>query len=152
MRKLFALVAPLLLASCSASSVASCRPLPTSAPLRLLFGPITLSATRASVAPGQSDTLTVTIHGPVQFSADCTEAVQVSIVDSEGVAVAIPPGSQITGRCGAVTLGATDSATYTFTWAPDPTLPSGSYTVTLALGDQKPVQMDLEIRTVDGGC
>ncbi len=111
------------------------------------------TASAASVAPGGTVTLTVTVKGDASFQADCAAPLQMSISDATGVTVDGPtPAPERGSRCGTVHVAAAASETYSVQWTPDASLPSGIYSVTLILGDLAPLQLAIPVRTVAGGC
>ena len=152
---LVALLIVAALAGCgpAAATTPSCAPLATATPVAAHAGAVQVTAAPGSAAPGQVIQIEVSVVGPASLVTDCTQPLDVAVTDTSGVSVdaGITIGT-LPARCGPLTLGAGESLGYEATWLPDPTLPSGVYTVNVTVGDQPPLQLPVRIRTADGGC
>jgi hypothetical protein len=98
-------------------------------------------------------TFTEVAVGPATVQVDCSEPLQVAVTDSTGLTVysgssaGSPPGA-----CGEVALAAGAADTYQVTWPVDSSLPGGTYTATLVLGDAPELTLNLAVGTLPGDC
>jgi len=148
----FALAA--MLAACGgavASAARSCPPTP--APPRASAAGVTATADRASVAPGETITFTVIAQGAISFTAQCTGPLQLLAADSAQLQVYSATSKAGGGSpCGAVTLAPGARAVYAVAWTLDGTLPDGTYTATLLLGDRPGLTLQIPVAPDTATC
>lgn len=129
--------------ACTAAATAPVMPATT-----VTAGSVSVTTDRGVVNAGESVTLLAHVTGPVRLSTDCAAPVELVVIDGADVHVAAesPPG--VHGMpCGDVDLAAGESLDYEMTWTPDPTLPSGLYTVEVTVGDLPGVDVHVELGT-----
>ncbi|HEY6378977.1 MAG TPA: hypothetical protein VI316_07335 [Candidatus Dormibacteraeota bacterium] len=138
----------------AATIATACTPAVTAATgpaTTVTAGSVSVTMDRGVVNAGDTVTLLAHVTGPVRLTTDCTAPVQLVVVDSADVHVAAeaPPG--VHGMpCGDLNLASGNSLDYEMTWTPDPTLPSGLYTVELTVGDLPGVDVHVELGTRAG--
>jgi len=156
-RPRFAAVA-LLLTACGGTAATTtptppCRtaihfPAPSAA-----AGPVAATADQAQVDPGATVTFTETLSGPATVQVDCSEPLQVLVTDSTSLSVYSGYSEGVaTSACGTLTLAVGASQSYQVAWPVDPSLPGGTYTATLVLGDAPQLTLTLAVGTLPGGC
>lgn len=132
----------------SASGTTTCTPssAPKAAPPKAAAAGLSVTADRAVVGAGESVTLLVHVTGPLHLLTDCSAPVQLVVVDKADVHVAAqsPPGVRGV-PCGDVRLAAGNAVDYELAWSPDPTLPSGPYTVEITVGNLPSVDLTLTL-------
>jgi hypothetical protein len=135
------------LAACGSDAPAvHCTPPPTPSPPSVVAGPLTASADHAVLAAGAMLKVSVDAGGPLSYQAPCTSPVTLLVVDSADIHVdSVSPVAPKGTPCGAVTLAAGQTAHYEVIWTADPTLPPGRYRVVVALGDQAPIALPIEL-------
>ncbi|MGD1053442.1 MAG: hypothetical protein ABR950_06395 [Candidatus Dormibacteria bacterium] len=148
----------LLLTACGgeaalATATPSCRPAPTLSMPSAAAAPVEAVADQALVDPGGTVTFTETAAGPANLEIDCTQPLQVIVTDGTGLGVfsgysASAPASE----CGDVTLASGASTTYQVVWPVDSSIPGGTYTATLVLGDAPELTLTLAVGTLPGEC
>jgi len=144
-----------VLAACGSATVAASRTCPpTPAPARASQAAISASADRAFVALGQTATFTVIAQGSVSYTASCGHPLQLLVADASQLQVY--SGTSAAGGggspCGAVSLGPSARAVYAVTWPVESTLPGGTYTATLLLGDRAPLVLSIAVGAQVAGC
>ena len=145
-------------AACSggatSSTGCSATPTPAATPPSAQSGPLSASADRATAQPGDRVQAEVVVSGPARVSAPCTGPVELVVVDVAGLHVhADTPPAAHGVPCGDVTVDPGRTVTYTLTWAPDPTLPPGMYSVVLTLGANPPLVLPVTLtRTRHDAC
>jgi len=136
-----------------ATATPSCRPplsLPTPA---ASAGPVSVTADQAQVDPGAIVTFIETVTGPATLQIDCSQPIQLVVTDSTGLSVYSGYSAAAAGAgCGALTLAAGAGESYQLTWPVDPSLPGGTYTATIALGDAPQLTLNLAVGTLPGVC
>ena len=148
----------LLLTACGgvvavATPTPPCRPAPSLAPPSAAAAPVSATADHAQVDPGGTVTFTEIAAGPSTVQVDCSQPLQVVVTDGTGLSVysgysAAAPAS----ACGAVTLTTGAEETYQVTWPVDLSLPGGTYTASLVLGDAPQLSLTLAVGTLPGAC
>jgi hypothetical protein len=148
----------LLLTACGgetalASPTPTCRPPVVLASPVASAAPVSATADRAQVDPGATVTFVETVTGPASVQIDCTQPLQLVVADSSGLSVysAASAGAG-SGECGALSLAAGAGVSYQVAWPVDPTLPGGTYTATLSLGDAPQLTLNLAVGTLPGVC
>ncbi len=148
----------LLLAACGgvvavATPTPSCRPAPVLAAPSAAAAPVSATADRALVDPGGTVAFTEIVDGPAMVEVDCSQPLQVVVTDGTGLTVysgysaGAPPSA-----CGEVSLAAGAGETYQVSWPVDASLPGGTYTATLVLGDAPELTLNLAVGTLPGAC
>ncbi|MGO8686406.1 MAG: hypothetical protein ACLQT7_04355 [Candidatus Dormibacteria bacterium] len=157
LRPRFAALALLLTACGGATALAtatpSCRP-PVSLPQPVTAAPpVSATADRAQVDPGGTVTFTETVTGPATVEVDCSQPVQLVVTDRTGLSV-YGSSSAAAGAsaCGTLVLGAGAGESYQVVWPVDPSLPGGTYTAILSLGDAPELTLSLAVGTLPGVC
>ena len=152
-----AALAILLTACGSAVAVATptphCRPAPSLALPSAAAAAVSATADQAQVDPGSTVTFTETAAGPATVQVDCSQPLQVVVTDGTGLSVYSgdsPPAPAT--ACGEVTLASGAAETYQVTWPVDSSLPGGTYTATLVLGDAPELTLTLAVGTLPGEC
>jgi plastocyanin len=148
----------LLLTACgSALAVATptphCRPAPSLALPSAAAAPVSATADKAQVDPGSTVTFTETAAGPATVQVDCSQPLQIVVTDGTGLSVysgssAAAPAS----ACGEVDIAGGAAESYQVTWPVDSSLPGGTYTATLVLGDTPELTLTLAVGTLPGEC
>lgn len=111
---------------------------------RAAVGSVSLVAGAATVPAGQTLDLHAEVAGPVRLGAPCSGPAEIVVTDHGGAHVfAATPVAAAGERCGDLVLAAGEHAAYDRRWTPDSTLPSGTYTVTVSVGDQAPVSVSV---------
>jgi hypothetical protein len=148
----------LLLAACGSTVVVAtptppCRPAPSLAQPSAAAAPVSATADQAQVDPGATVTFTEIAAGPASVQVDCSQPLQVIVTDGTGLSVysGYSPAAPASA-CGEVTLAAGASQTYQATWPVDSSLPGGTYTATLVLGDAPELSLSLAVGTLPGEC
>lgn len=148
----------LLLTACgSAAGMATptppCRPALTLPSPAAAAAPVSATADQAQVDPGNTVTFTETVTGPATLQVDCSQPLEVIVTDSTALSVYSGSSAAVgAGSCGTVTLAPGGEASYQVAWPVDPTLPGGTYTATLALGDAPQLSLSLAVGTLPGAC
>jgi hypothetical protein len=148
----------LLLAACGGTAATAtptppCRsavpfPSPSAA-----AAPVSATADQAQVDPGATVTFTETITGPATVEVDCSEPLQVLVTDSTALSVYSGYSAAAAAEaCGTLTLAGGTSDVYQVTWPVDPSLPGGTYTATLILGDAPQLTLSLAVGALPGAC
>jgi hypothetical protein len=148
----------LLLTACGseaavATATPTCRPAPTLAMPSASAAPVVATANQAQVDPGSTVTFTETASGPATLEVDCSQPLQVVVTDGTGLSVysgysAAAPST----ACEEVTLADGASATYQVTWPVEASIPGGTYTATLTLGDAPELTLTLAVGTLPDEC
>jgi hypothetical protein len=148
----------LLLTACGGTA-ATVTPTPTCRPVihfpspSASAGPVSASADRAQVDPGATVTFTEAIAGPATVQVDCAEPLQVVVTDSTALSVYSGYSEEAAAdACGTLTLAAGAGESYQVAWPVDPSLPGGTYTATLVLGDAPQLTLTLAVGTLPGVC
>jgi hypothetical protein len=149
----------LLLTACGgavavATPTPSCRPAPSLALPSASAAPVAATADHAQVDPGGTVTFTEIADGSATLEVDCSQPLQVIVTDGTGLSVysgysAAAPASACAGE---VTLATGAAETYQVTWPVDSSLPGGTYTATLVLGDAPELTLTLAVGTLPGEC
>jgi hypothetical protein len=148
----------LLLTACGsgtalATATPTCRPAPSLPSPEASASPVSATADRAQVDPGGTVTFTETVTGPATVEVDCSQPVQLVVSDRTGLSVygssSVSAGA---GACGDVVLGAGVEESYQVIWPVDPSLPGGTYTAVLTLGDAPGLSLSLAVGTLPGVC
>ena len=148
----------LLLTACGgevamATPTPHCRPAPSLAPPSAAAAPVSATADQAQVDPGGTVTFTETAAGPATVQVDCAQPLQVVVTDGTGLSVYggySPPAPA--SACEEVDLAAGAAETYQVIWPVESSIPGGTYTATLILGDAPELTLTLAVGTVPGEC
>jgi hypothetical protein len=150
------LVASLGLAACGdAGSGGRCTPRASSTIPVVTSGHLTATVDREVIGSGGSLLASVRVTGPLTYPAPCAGPVRMIVADSSDIHVdALAPPAPKGTPCGStVTLAAGQHVEYDVQWTADPTLPTGTYRLILALDGLPelvvPVQLGLDL---SGGC
>jgi hypothetical protein len=154
---LAALLAAVIVSCGSANQgSAACTPsptLPSLPPAISSAGSVSVVADHDRVAPGASVSFTVTVAGPLHFTAACAGPVQLIVSDQAGLHVfAESPPAPHGEPCDAVSLDAGQKARYTLSWQTDSSLPPGGYLATLTAGDQPAVSAQVTVGGQQSGA
>ncbi|MGA3183977.1 MAG: hypothetical protein ABSE52_05195 [Candidatus Dormibacteria bacterium] len=148
----------LLLTACgSAVAVATptphCRPAPSLALPSAAAAPVSATADQAQVDPGTTVTFTEIAAGPAMVQVDCAQPLQLIVTDDTGLSVysGYSPAAPASA-CGEVTLAGGAIETYQVTWPVDSSIPGGTYTATLVLGDAPELTLSLAVGTLPDEC
>ncbi|MGD0370193.1 MAG: hypothetical protein ABSC16_00640 [Candidatus Dormibacteria bacterium] len=115
--------------------------------------PVSAAADQAQVDPGATVTFTETITGPATVQVDCSDPLQVLVTDSTALSVYSGYSEAAAAdACGTLTLTGGASESYQVAWPVDPSLPGGTYTATLVLGDAPQLTLSLAVGTLPGAC
>jgi hypothetical protein len=153
----FAVLA-LLLTACggelgAATPTAHCRPALSLPSPSASAAPVAATADRAQVDPGSTVTFIETITGPATQQIDCSQPLQVVVTDSTGLSVYSGDSTAaVSSACGTLTLASGAGESYQVAWPVDPSLPGGTYTATLVLGDAPQLSLNLAVGTLPGEC
>jgi hypothetical protein len=150
----------LLLTACGgevamATPTPHCRSVPSLPPPSAAATPVSATADHAQVDPGSTVTFTETAAGPATVQVDCSQPLQVVVTDGTGLSVysgsspAAPASACVDGEV-AVASGVTE--TYQVIWPVESSIPGGTYTATLILGDAPELTLTLAVGTVPGEC
>ncbi len=148
----------LLLTACGGTAATATPTPPCRSPIQFpapsaSAGPVSAVADQAQVDPGATVTFTETLAGPATVQVDCSQPLQVLVTDS--TALSVYSGYSVgaaADACGTLTLAGGASDTYQVTWPVDPSLPGGTYTATLVLGDTPQLTLTLAVGTLPGAC
>jgi hypothetical protein len=130
-----------------------CRPAPSLAPPSAAAAPVSATADQAQVDPGGTVTFTETAAGPAMVQVDCAQPLQVVVTDGTGLSVYggySPPAPA--SACEEVDLAAGAAETYQVIWPVESSIPGGTYTATLILGDAPELTLTLAVGTLPGEC
>ncbi|MGD0448992.1 MAG: hypothetical protein ABSB36_10365 [Candidatus Dormibacteria bacterium] len=148
----------LLLTACGgevamATPTPQCRSAPSLPPPSAAATPVSATADHAQVDPGTTVTFTETAAGPATVQVDCTQPLQVVVTDGTGLSVysGSSPAAPASA-CGEVALASGLTETYQVTWPVESSIPGGTYTATLILGDAPELTLTLAVGTVPGEC
>jgi hypothetical protein len=150
----------LLLTACGgvvavATPTPHCRPAPSLALPSAAAAPVSATADHAQVDPGGTVTFTETAAGPASVQVDCSQPLQVVVTDGTGLSVysGYSPAAPATA-CGEgeVDLAAGAAETYQVPWPVESSIPGGTYTATLILGDAPELTLTLAVGTLPGEC
>ncbi len=157
LRPRFAAVALLLTACGGAAATATptprCRPALHFPSPSASAAPVSATADQAQVDPGAAVTFTETIAGPATVQVDCSQPLQILVTDSTALSVYSGYSAEAAAdACGTLTLAGGASQSYQVTWPVDPSLPGGTYTATLVLGDAPELTLSLAVGALPGAC
>ena len=147
----------LLLTACGSVATATptphCRPAPVLPPPHASAAPVAAAADRARVDPGGTVTITETVTGPASLRVDCSQPLQLIVTDSTDLSVysGYSAGAP-DAACGDLSLASGDGQTYQVGWPVDPSLPGGTYTATLVLGNAPQLTLSLAVGALPGTC
>jgi hypothetical protein len=150
----------LLLTACGgevamATPTPHCRPAPSLAPPSAAAAPVSATADQAQVDPGGTVTFTETAGGPATVQVDCAQPLQVVVTDGTGLSVYSgysPPAPASACVEGEVAVASGVTETYQVTWPVESSIPGGTYTATLILGDAPELTLTLAVGTLPGEC
>ncbi len=147
----------LLLTACGAAASATptprCHPAVHFPSPSASAAPVSATADQAQVDPGATVTLTETITGPATVQVDCSAPLQVLVTDSTALSVYSGYSAEAAAdACGTLILAAGARQSYQVTWPVDPSLPGGTYTATLVLGDAPQLTLSLAVGALPGAC
>ncbi len=153
-RLLAAALAGAILVACGGDSpTPPCTPQPSPSPPVATTGQLTASADKATVPSGGAVLASVRAVGPLHYQAPCDAPLDLIVVDRTDIHVdSVSPPAPKGTPCGAVTLGAGQSAEYDVLWNSDPTLPPGPYRLVLGLGDQPQLVLQVQLGILPTSC
>lgn len=148
--RLPAVAATLLLAGCGTPMVTTpgCTAPATAGapPPSATAGQLTATADTGLVAPGAMVELSVTVSGPAHLMAPCSGPLELVVVDRSGLHVFAEAPEAAKGLpCGDVTVDSGHTTVFLVTWTPDDTLPSGTYSAVLTLGNSAPLTLPITL-------